>query len=150
MTSPKIMTEEDLIASRFHFLKETVKALKEQGIIIDDLTTQGDTKYMGVCRGQSPPHDPHQSAGTLSIHDSVPHRIDLRFVPMESYYPAILYFTGSQQFNVRMRQVALEKGYTLNEYGLIQKGTKIVVHSEKEIFDILGIVYLEPQERDLI
>lgn len=138
MTSPKVMTEEDLIASRVHFLKETVKALKEHGVIVDDLTSQGDTKYMGVCTG-----------GTSF------HRIDLRFVPMESYYPAILYFTGSQQFNVRMRQVALEKGYTLNEYGLhhvhvVQKGKKIVVHSEKEIFDILGIVYLEPYERDLI
>jgi DNA polymerase beta len=155
MTSSQVMTEDDLIASRIHYLKDIVKVLKEHGVIVDDLTSQGDTKYMGVCVGRhSPPMTPPSGRGVKG--DEVPpvgHRIDIRFVPMESYYPAILYFTGSQQFNIRMRQVALERGYTLNEYGiydLAHQDRKIVVHSEKEIFNLLGLLYLEPIERDFI
>jgi DNA polymerase beta len=108
--------------------------------LIDDLTSQGDTKYMGVCI--------HPNA-------KIGRRIDIRFVTFESYYPAILYFTGSMMLNKSMRTHALKKGFTLNEYGLYhlskgEKDGKIVVHSEQEIFDVLGLVYLKPSERDLV
>lgn len=141
MTHRKIITDEDLIRSKNHYLKDIVSALKEIGFIVADLTTQGDTKYMGVCA------HPNVDIGR---------RIDIRFVPLECYYPALLYFTGSMMCNKLMRTVALEKGYTLNEYGLYrvvngQKDTdqRIMVHSEQEVFDILGILYLEPKDREL-
>jgi DNA polymerase beta len=140
MTHTKIVTDEDLISSQRHYLKEIVKALKDVGFITADLTTQGDTKYMGVC-----------------VHPRITlgRRIDIRFVPLDCFYPALLYFTGSMMCNKLMRTVALEKGYTLNEYGLYrvvngQKDQRIIVTSEQEVFDILGIVYLEPKDRELI
>ncbi|HVZ94000.1 MAG TPA: nucleotidyltransferase domain-containing protein, partial [Phycisphaerales bacterium] len=43
---------------------------------------------------------------------------DLRLIPKASYGAAMLYFTGSKEFNVRMRELALKKRQTLNEYGL--------------------------------
>lgn len=139
MTHQTIITEEDLITSQVHYLKDIVKALKSIGFLIDDLTTQGDTKYMGVC---------------VHPQSKIGRRIDIRFVTFDSFFPALVYFTGSMMLNKLMRTIALEKGYTLNEYGLyrIVDGTKelrIVVHSEKEIFDLLNLVYLEPKEREI-
>ena len=135
MTCQSIATEDDLIMSRIHHLKDIVRALKGIGFLVDDLTSQGDTKYMGVC-----------------LHPTIQigRRIDIRFMTYDSYYPAILYFTGSMMLNKLMRTHALKKKFTLNEYGLFHDEQKIVVHSEKEIFNLLGLVYLEPNERDII
>ena len=44
--------------------------------------------------------------------------LDLRVVPKISYGAALNYFTGSKDHNVALRQIALEKGFKLNEYGL--------------------------------
>ena len=41
-----------------------------------------------------------------------------RLIPNDQYYCGILYFTGSDEFNRRMRQEALEKGFTINEYSI--------------------------------
>lgn len=93
----------------------------------------------------------------ICLHPSIRigRRIDIRFVTYDSYYPAILYFTGSMMLNKLMRTHALKHKYTLNEYGLYrvvsgEKEEKIVVHSEKEIFDILGLLYLSPSEREIV
>ena len=62
-------------------------------------------------------------------------RIDIEFVPYNSYYPALLYFTGSGEFNQKMRSVAQSLGFLLNRYGLYQiegeKKKKIKIKSEK-------------------
>jgi len=103
-------------------------------IIIDGLTgIDVDTKFMGFCQ----------------LHEFPVRRIDIRFVPYESYYSALLYFTGSGSFNKKMRTVAINAGYLLNEYGLFNKKTnkQIKIKSEKDIFDILKMEYLEPQFR---
>jgi len=137
-TSKSIMTEEDLLIQKPKFIQIIVKALTECGFLIDDLTTHGSTKYMGVCR----------------LNDSLPcRRIDIRFIPYDSFYPATLHFTGSANLNKEMRTIALKKGLQLNEYGLYpfkdgKKGTKIITNSEREIFDILGICYLNPRDRE--
>ncbi|MFA9429088.1 DNA polymerase/3'-5' exonuclease PolX [Egicoccus sp. AB-alg2] len=45
-------------------------------------------------------------------------QVDLRIVPPESFGAALLYFTGSKAHNIRLRQRALKRGMTLNEYAL--------------------------------
>jgi len=77
------------------------------------------------------------------------HRVDIRIVPTESYAAALMYFTGSQRFNILMRQRAIEKGMTLNEYGLfyIDSDIHIPINSETDIFNMLGVKYLHPRER---
>ncbi|MBU0577212.1 type-X family DNA polymerase [Patescibacteria group bacterium] len=74
-------------------------------------------------------------------------QIDIRFVPEESYGAALLYFTGSKEYNVMMRKVAIEKGYLLNEYGLFKDGEYIAGKTEKEVFEKLGLKYKEPKNR---
>ena len=76
-------------------------------------------------------------------------RIDIRFIPYESFYFAYLYFTGGKDLNRDMRLIASTMGYKLNEYGLYKDGESrsVKVESEKEIFNILGLNYLQPQDR---
>ena len=78
-------------------------------------------------------------------------QIDVLRLPIEQYWSGILYFTGSWEFNTAMRSYAKSKGFLLNQRGLFKiRGkteTLIKVGSEKEIFDIIGIRYVEPQSR---
>jgi len=110
-----------------------VNQLIKNNIIIESLTkTDVKTKYMGIFKWKN----------------SKPRRIDVRFIPYESYYYAILYFTGSKDFNKNMRLNAISQNYTLNEYGLFDENDKLIkVNSEKDIFDILGMEYITPDKR---
>jgi DNA polymerase/3'-5' exonuclease PolX len=77
----------------------------------------------------------------------------MRCIDLESLAPALLYFTGSGEFNKNMRTFALKKGYTLNEYGIYKlnqdktKGAKINVKTEEDVFKLLGMPYIEPNAR---
>jgi len=76
--------------------------------------------------------------------------VDLRVVPEESWGAALNYFTGSKEHNVALRRLALKSGYKLNEYGLF-KGKKLMVgKTEKEVYEKLGLDYIEPELRENI
>ena len=51
--------------------------------------------------------------------------IDIIVTDPKSYPFAVLYFTGSAGFNIKMRQHALQKGYSMSEYGISKKNVKI-------------------------
>lgn len=77
-------------------------------------------------------------------------RIDLLLTTPQEYPYALLYFTGSKQFNIAMRKHALELGYSLSEQSLTNVNTKKKVSgltSEKDIFDFLDIKYVSPEKR---
>ncbi|MEK7077728.1 MAG: DNA polymerase/3'-5' exonuclease PolX, partial [Patescibacteria group bacterium] len=75
--------------------------------------------------------------------------VDLRVVPPESFGAALQYFTGDKNHNVEIRKIAIAHGYKLNEYGLY-KGSKMVAgKTEKEIYNKLGLDYIEPELRTL-
>ncbi len=74
-------------------------------------------------------------------------QIDIRFVPEESYGAALLYFTGSKDFNVKMRQHAIKKGFLLNEYGLFKNGEYVAGKTEKEVCKKLKLSFVEPKGR---
>ncbi len=75
--------------------------------------------------------------------------IDLRVVPRESYGATLNYFTGSKAHNVAMRQIAMRRGGKLNEYGLFdRRGKAIAGASEQDIYQALGMDYVEPELRE--
>lgn len=75
--------------------------------------------------------------------------IDLRVVAQESYGAALNYFTGSKDHNVALRQLAIDKGYKLNEYGLF-KGEKLIAgRAEEDLYKALGLAYIEPELREM-
>ena len=76
---------------------------------------------------------------------------DLRIVPEEAWGAALLYFTGSKDHNVRLREIAIKKGMRLNEYGLFagtderpqDRGEKpLAAASEEAIYDALGLPFV--------
>ena len=46
-----------------------------------------------------------------------------------------------------MRSIAKKKGYKLNEWGLFKDDKKIIINSEKELFNFLEMDYIELQDR---
>ncbi|MBM3229947.1 DNA polymerase III, partial [Candidatus Parvarchaeota archaeon] len=74
-------------------------------------------------------------------------QIDIRLVPAESAGAALLYFTGSKDFNVVMRRRAIEQGFLLNEYGLFRAGEHVAGRTEDEVFGALGMKPVPPIER---
>jgi DNA polymerase (family X) len=77
-------------------------------------------------------------------------RVDLRLLAPEQYGSAALYFTGSKAHNIRLRQLAIEKGWTLSEYGLAETETGRVLASqtEEEVYAALGLQWVPPEVRE--
>lgn len=73
---------------------------------------------------------------------------DLRVVPRESFACALAYFTGSKDHNVKMRGLALDKGWKLNEYHLMTPEGPLECHEEKDIYRHLGLAWVPPELRE--
>ena len=72
---------------------------------------------------------------------------DVRVLPPESFGAALQYFTGDKYHNIALREIAIKKGYKLNEYGLF-KGEKLIAgKTEEEIYKKLGMELMEPELR---
>jgi DNA polymerase lambda len=113
---------------------EFIETLKRTGYI-QDILALGPKKCMAVA-----------SLGPGEKY----RRLDLLITPHEEYAYSILYFTGSDTFNVAFRKHALSKGYTLNEHTLTPTGNAEqppYMSSEEFIFRFLGLKYVEPQNR---
>jgi DNA polymerase (family 10) len=59
-------------------------------------------------------------------------QVDLRVVAPDEWGAATLYFTGSKEHNIALRQLAIDRGWLLNEYALSDAETEAVVASETE------------------
>jgi DNA polymerase (family X) len=80
---------------------------------------------------------------------------DLRVVSDAEYPFALAYFTGGKEHNIVMRQRAIQRGLRLNEYGLFKSDAEtrdpkllVACRSEEEIFQKLGLEYVEPEMRE--
>jgi DNA polymerase lambda len=72
--------------------------------------------------------------------------------PKDQYGFALLYFTGSDKFNIKMRQDALDKGYSLSDHALkpIKPGKEVIsCPTEEDVFTALERPYKTPKERDI-
>lgn len=76
-------------------------------------------------------------------------KTDIYISNKREWIPQLLYLTGSQRFNIIMRKKAKNSGYLLNQRGLFKAGKLISVKTEKEIFELIGMKYREPFERNL-
>lgn len=85
----------------------------------------------------------------LHVHGSkVTLQADLRVVSDEQYPFALHYFTGSKEHNIRMRQRAIDRGLTLNEYALANDSRSVPCKTEEDIFAALDLPYIEPELRE--
>ena len=91
-----------------------------------------------------------RGAGKTSL---VTHRgtqVDLRVVAAHQLGAARLYFTGSKGHNIKLRQRALGRGWTLNEYALseLEGGRVVASETEEAIYDALGLAWIPPALRE--
>ena len=75
-------------------------------------------------------------------------QVDIRIVHEDEYGAALFYFTGSKEHNIKLRQIAKDKGWKVNEYGVFDKsGKRIAGKTEEEIYHLFGINFIPPEER---
>ena len=90
-----------------------------------------------------------QTKSTILLKDH--HRqCDLRTVEPDSWGAALQYFTGSKHHNIRVREIAKEKGLKINEYGVFdaETGEKVAGRTEEEVYSVLGMQYIPPEIRE--
>ncbi len=77
-------------------------------------------------------------------------QVDLRTVEPESWGAALQYFTGSKQHNIRIRDIAKEKGLKVNEYGVFKADTeeRLGGKTEEEVYNLLGMQWIPPEIRE--
>lgn len=97
-------------------------------------------------------------------------QVDLRVVALESYGAALNYLTGSKEHNIRLREIAIQKGMKLNEYGVFKKAAgrktgdrksakahagpagedeiRIAGKTEEGVYKVLGLPYIPPEIRE--
>ncbi len=112
---------------------EVCAAFAESGALAQ-VRLAGDTKVSGVLPGGR--------------------QVDLRVVEPASYGAALLYFTGSQQHNIRLRERGQRMGLTLNEYGLFEidaggeAGERVAGETEEEVYAALELAFIPPELRE--
>jgi DNA polymerase (family 10) len=77
-------------------------------------------------------------------------QVDLRVIQPKHWGAALQYFTGSKDHNVRVREIALKKGYSLNEYSLtrMKDGKDFFCPEEHEVYEKLGLPFIPPELRE--
>lgn len=129
-------------------MNKIYQQLVEEGFMIEgDWFSKGEKKLMAVAK--------------LGL-ENVARHLDIFIYPVEEYPFALLYATGSGEFNIKMRNYARNKGYSLSDRALLvgdNKGDKVTsekylemigkekVECEADIFKFLGLDYLEPKDR---
>ncbi len=75
---------------------------------------------------------------------------DLRVAKPAEYGAMLQYFTGSKYHNIRVRDLALKKGYSLNEYGMksLKTGKLKTFPTEKELYNFITLDYIPPELRE--
>ncbi|SCZ92655.1 BZ3500_MvSof-1268-A1-R1_Chr5-2g08073 [Microbotryum saponariae] len=143
---PSFTDSEDKEKAR-RLLDRIVEALEASGLLANQYRlAHGDKKYMGLIKLKDEQHY---------------RRIDIRLGPYDSYPYMLLGGSGDALLMKLMRHRAKARGMCLNEYGMGDKfekedqnpngfrpGTMRIVTNEREIFDLLGVPYLEPHERE--
>jgi DNA polymerase (family 10) len=89
-------------------------------------------------------------------------QVDLRVIPLDRWGAALMYFTGSKEHNIRVRERALKRGMTLTDWGLFpnpdpddptpphkKEGLKpVAAATEREVYAALGLPEIPPEIRE--
>jgi DNA polymerase (family X) len=96
-----------------------------------------------------------ETKSSVELHNGV--QVDLRVLPIEEWGTAQQYFTGSQAHNIRIREIALAKGYSLNEHAfspvdksgnIIEDAEKVTFSSEEAVYEFLDMQWITPEIRE--
>jgi len=75
-------------------------------------------------------------------------QVDLRVLEPARYGSLLQYFTGSKDHNVALRELSLDQGLSLSEYGFKRDGEEILCADEESVYNILGLPWIPPELRE--
>jgi DNA polymerase (family 10) len=75
-------------------------------------------------------------------------QVDVRVVKPAQFGAATLYFTGSKAHNIALRQRAMDRGWLLNEYGLLDGDRVVASRTEREIYEAIDLPWIPPPMRE--
>ncbi|AEH44982.1 PHP domain protein [Thermodesulfatator indicus DSM 15286] len=75
-------------------------------------------------------------------------QVDLRVLDPECYGAALAYFTGSKAHNIRIRELGVQRGLKINEYGIFRGQERIGGKEEEEVFAAVGLPWIPPELRE--
>ncbi len=98
--------------------------------IVRDINAQGTTK------------------ASIVAHNGL--QVDLRVLEPKHWGSALQYFTGSKEHNIALRQIALDQGLSLSEWGFkrVSDDTEIFTPTEEEVYEKLGLPWIPPELRE--
>jgi DNA polymerase (family 10) len=132
-----------IVAGSFRRKKETVADLdilatcKKGSRVMDAFVEYGNVDKV-VAKGET--------RSTVVLRSGI--QMDLRVVPEASYGAALHYFTGSKAHNIAVRTLGVKKGLKINEYGVFKGAKRIAGKREEEVFDHVGLPFIEPELRE--
>lgn len=132
-----------VIAGSYRRRRETVGDLdilvtcKKGSPVMDRLVNYGDVRKI-VSQGKT--------KSTVLLRSGL--QVDVRVVPQVSYGSALLYFTGSKQHNIAIREIAVKKELKLNEYGAFKGNRRVAGRSEQEVYKKVGLPFIAPELRE--
>lgn len=84
---------------------------------------------------------------SIRTHDGL--QVDLRVLEPARWGTALQYFTGSQAHNIRLRGLALDRGFSLSEYSLKREDdTELLYATEEDVYQTLGLPFIPPPLRE--
>ena len=115
---------------------------------LDLLSTDREaTDALRGCPGVAQVLESGPKRTSVKLEDGV--QVDLRVFSVEEYGAALVYFTGSKNHDIALRNLAMEKEWKLNEYGLFERaGRRLAGKTETEIYQKLGLDYIPPELRE--
>ncbi|MCI0475973.1 MAG: DNA polymerase/3'-5' exonuclease PolX [Anaerolineales bacterium] len=77
-------------------------------------------------------------------------QVDLRVLEPKHWGSALQYFTGSKEHNIALRQIALDQGLSLSEWGFktVKSEKDIFTSREEEVYEKLGLQWIPPELRE--
>jgi DNA polymerase (family 10) len=75
-------------------------------------------------------------------------QVDVRVVRPGQWGSALQYFTGSKQHSIELRKIAMRRGLKLSEYGVFRGKRLVASRTERDVYAVLGLPFIEPELRE--
>lgn len=131
------------IAGSYRRRKSTIGDLD---ILVCGNNSERIMKYFNAYEDVSKVLSSGETRSTVILNDGI--QVDLRLVKNENYGSALQYFTGSKEHSVKLRKMSQEQGLKINEYGIFDGEKSLGGQEEKDMYEVLGLPYIEPELRE--
>ena len=132
------------VAGSLRRMKETVRDIDI--LVVSNNPRKASRDFVGLTQVKQVLAQGETKSSILTKDDA---QVDLRVLEASSFGAALLYFTGSKNHNIKLRHLAIKRDLKINEYGIFdKKGRCLASKTEKDMYDVLKMDYIEPQMRE--